>query len=154
MNGRIFFIAGVVINSAKTVWAKSGGGLKDKRAPWSKKCWGGRALRSNSSLRLCSPPVILLLFITVSYFLQFSFYSNMRLIQFTVYFNHHVHIFMLSYITRYSHFRNFVSANSWPPIRTYVSANNISLQNAHSNCGRRIVKKYLLKSRLILQLNY
>jgi len=32
----------------------------------------------------------------------------MRLIQFNVYFNHHVHIFMLSYITRYSHLRKCV----------------------------------------------
>jgi len=58
----------------------------------------------------------------------------MRLIQFTVYFNHHVHIFMLSYITRYSHFRNFVSANSWPPIRTYVSA--IKLTSAYKMHNR------------------
>ena len=32
-------------------------------------------------------------------FLQFSFYCNMQLIQFNVYFNHHIHIFMLGYIT-------------------------------------------------------
>jgi len=37
--------------------------------------------------------------------------SNMQLNQFIVNFNHHFHIIMLSYITRYSH-----SANSWPPI--------------------------------------
>ena len=30
MNGRIFFIAGVVINSAKTVWAKRGGGGRSR----------------------------------------------------------------------------------------------------------------------------
>jgi len=29
----------------------------------------------------------------------------MRLIVFNVYFNHHVNIFILSYITRYVHFR-------------------------------------------------
>ena len=44
-------------------------------------------------------------FTAVSYFLQFSFYCNMQLTQFNIYFNHDVHIFMLSYITRYSHFR-------------------------------------------------
>jgi len=47
----------------------------------------------------------LIFFITVSYFVQFTFYCNMQLIQFNVYFNHHVHIFMLSYTARYSHFR-------------------------------------------------
>ena len=39
-------------------------------------------------------------------FLLFSSYSLvfivMRLIQFNVYFNHHFHIFILSYITKYS----------------------------------------------------
>ena len=36
-------------------WAKSvGGGLKDRRAPWSKK-QGARAQRPNRSLRLCFP---------------------------------------------------------------------------------------------------
>jgi len=43
------------------------------------------------------------IFITVSYLLQFSVYCNMQLIQINIYFNHHVRIFMLSYITRYSH---------------------------------------------------
>ena len=40
----------------------------------------------------------IIIFITVSYFLQFSFYYNMQLIQFNVYLDQHVHIFMLSYI--------------------------------------------------------
>jgi len=52
-----------------------------------------------------SIPLALIIFITISYFLQFSFYCNMRLIQFNVYFNHHIHIFLLSYVTKYSHFR-------------------------------------------------
>ena len=68
----------------------------------------------------CLNPARAKIFISFSYFLEFSFYYNMRLIQFNVYFNHHFQIIMLSYITRYLQFR------SWPPIRTYVSANNIS----------------------------
>ena len=48
----------------------------------------------------------------------------MWLIQFNVYFNNDVHIFMLSYITG---IHTYVSVNSWPPICTYVSANNMSL---------------------------
>jgi len=38
-------------------------------------------------------------FISASYFLQCSFYCNMQLIQFNVYFNYHVHIFMLGICT-------------------------------------------------------
>jgi len=38
--------------------------------------------------------------LTMNFFLQFSFYCIMRLFQFNIYFNHHFHIFMLSYITR------------------------------------------------------
>jgi len=54
MNGRIFLV-GVVINSAKTVGKKwGGGGLKDRRAPWSKKVGGARPQRPNRSLRLCA----------------------------------------------------------------------------------------------------
>jgi len=37
--------------------------------------------------------------LSTCYFLHFSFYCNMRLIQFNVYFNHRLHIFMLNYIT-------------------------------------------------------
>ena len=61
MNRR-FFLAGVVMNSAKTVGQKWDGGLKLRRAPWSKK-WEARAHRPNSSLRLC---LIKLSFVSVS----------------------------------------------------------------------------------------
>jgi len=47
----------------------------------------------------------------------------MKLIQFNVYFNHHFHIFMLNYIMRYLHLHK---SNNSAPIRTYVSANNIT----------------------------
>jgi len=59
---------------------------------------GGMAAGSN--------PAHAKIFISFSYFLEFSFYYNMQLIQLNVYFNHYYfQIILLSYITRYSQFR-------------------------------------------------
>ena len=54
-----------------------------------------------------SNPAHAKIFISFSYFLELSFYYNMRFIQFNVYFNYHFQIITLSYIihiTRYSQF--------------------------------------------------
>ena len=51
----IFFLAGVVMEQCENSWAKSVG-LKDRRAPWSKKWGGARAQRANRSLRLWPAP--------------------------------------------------------------------------------------------------
>jgi len=44
-------------------------------------------------------PLALKFFPIFSYVLHFNVYCNMRLIQFYINFNHHLHIFMLYYIT-------------------------------------------------------
>ena len=55
-----------------------------------------------------------------SYFLLFSFYCNMPLIQFNDHFNHHFHIFMLSYL-------NKCEVRKCEYSNLYISANNSSL---------------------------
>jgi len=52
----------------------------------------------------------------------------MQLIQFNVYYNHH--LYNVHCLNRsYSRICTSISANSWPPIRTYISASNISHEN-------------------------
>jgi len=50
----------------------------------------------------------------------------MRLIQFNIYYNRHLHIKLHYVYHSHSGIGTCVSVNSWPPIHTYVSANNIS----------------------------
>ena len=71
-------------------------------------------------------PLALKLLLLFSCFLEFRFYCNMRLIQFNVYCNYHFHIFMLTYITRFSHLHKCEQLTTYSHLYIGLSASDIS----------------------------